>query len=142
MKINFELIRDLLLAIEARSTLHRTLPFFDKSELANEIRNSLDEPAPVLLEYQIELEKKYPNENLIYHLYYCINDNLVRLHRENGVALYIDDLTVQGHQYVALVRDVSYWSKIKRYVSDIGQPLTTQSVLLAGEHFLKSVLGL
>lgn len=142
MKINFELIRDLLLAIEAHSTPHRNLPFFDTSELANEIRNALDEPSPVLLDYQIDLDKKYPNENIIYHLNYCIEDNLVRTHLKNGIAIYVEDLTVQGHQYVALVRDTSFWTKIKRYISDIGQPLTTQSVLLAGDHFLKSVLGL
>ncbi|WP_276789736.1 DUF2513 domain-containing protein [Veillonella magna] len=142
MKINFELIRDLLLAIEAHSTPYRNLPFFDTSEKAAEIRNAIDEPCPVLLDYQIELEKNYPNENIIYHLRYCVEANLIRIKLSNGVVIYVDDLTVQGHQYVALVRKTSYWAKIKHYIADIGEPLTIQSILLAGDHLLKSALGL
>ena len=65
MKINFDLLRDLLLAVESESTLDKGVLFFDHSERAAKIRSSLGvQSIPPLPPYQKDLELHYSLEEI------------------------------------------------------------------------------
>ena len=69
MKINLDCVRDVMLCVEANTVLHQRCYFIDYAlNSAQEFVGDLS-PTP---DYQAELETKYHNEELLYHLKYCI----------------------------------------------------------------------
>lgn len=102
MKINLDCVRDVMLCVEANTGLHQRCYFIDYAlNSAQEFVGDLS-PTP---DYQAELEKKYHNEELLYHLKYCIESGLLSV--DGPVGLYqtwVCDLTPKGHDFLANIR--------------------------------------
>lgn len=144
MKINFDLLRDLLLAVESESTLDKGVLFFDHSERAAKIRSSLGvQSIPPLPPYQKDLELHYSLEEIFYHLDYCVEAKLLHPSIKNfSPNVYIPDLTVKGHEYINLIREKGHWNKIKSFLNELKIPLTVETLLTAGPQILNKILGL
>ncbi|WP_298705317.1 DUF2513 domain-containing protein [uncultured Veillonella sp.] len=143
MRINFELIRDLLLIIENESTTIHGVLFVDSSEMANAVREALgDTIHRDLPAYQKDLESKFTLDEIKYHLNYCIKAELIYDKDKNfSPDIYIPDLTVKGHEYINLIREKSHWEKLKEFLNKAKEPLTIEAITLAGERLLNSALG-
>lgn len=118
MKLNLDCVRDILLCVEENSTLYQPCVFIESSPLAlAEFRNS-DATVPT---YQTALGKKYSNEELIYHVKYCSTANLITEIRclDNDM-LCVDDLTPQGHEFIANIRSDTVWNKTKSAAIKLG----------------------
>ena len=143
MRINMDCVRDVLLCIEENTGLQQRCFFvsYAYSEVQEMIGEELIDPRP----YQLDLEKSYDNDELIYHLKYCAEAGLIVL-GENNLTYqnWISDLTPKGHEFLAEIRDEGNWKKIKQACSKIGAVSmdiileVSKSVLLAGfNSFLK-----
>nr|DAZ24105.1 MAG TPA: YjcQ protein [Caudoviricetes sp.] len=144
MRLNFDLIRELLLAIESNSTIDKGVRFIDLSEKAAATAAIFGEAFPPLLpKYQQDLQVQYSFEEIFYHLNYLIENELVypSISSESPNIL-IPDLTPKGHDYINLVREKNYWEKLKAFVSDIKQPITTDIILSLGKELIKQAIGL
>ncbi|MFJ5565239.1 DUF2513 domain-containing protein [Lysinibacillus xylanilyticus] len=97
MKLNHDLIRDLLLAIEEISNGHTN---FDIEYLAQEH----------LPQYGVE-EVEYHNRQLA-------QAGLIKVANKNSQ--YVIDLTWNGHQYIASIREQSVWNNTKKLVQPFG----------------------
>ena len=72
-------------------------------------------------EYQTVLEKQYDNEELLYHLKYCIESGLLVADAPSGLyQMWVYDLTPKGHEFLANIRNKNIWSKVKGLVSKAG----------------------
>lgn len=118
MKINLDCVRDVMLCVEANTGLHQRCYFIDYAlNSAQEFVGVLS-PTP---DYQAELETKYHNEELLYHLKYCIESGLLSV--DGPVGLYqtwVCDLTPKGHDFLANIRSKNGWNKVKSLVSKAG----------------------
>lgn len=118
MKINLDCVRDVMLCAEANTGLHQRCYFLDYSlNSAQEFIGDLaDTP-----DYQTELEKQYHNDELLYHLKYCVESGLLVV--DDPVGLYqtwVCDLTPKGHEFLANIRQQNIWSKVKTLASKVG----------------------
>lgn len=122
MKLNLDCIRDIMLCIEDNTDLRQCCCFIDTSlneamEFADEIEHPKD--------YQLKLLKKYSNNELIYHVHYCIKADLITVSDQSDVyMLIIEDLTPKGHDFLAHIRPKTAWEKF----IEIAEPLGALSV--------------
>lgn len=102
MKLNPDCIRDILLTVEENTSYGVSMRY---------------EPSKLKLE---RLEK-YSNEELFYHTKQCKDAYLI-----SGVSfcspatIYIDDLTPNGHRFLADVRGDTVWNKTKSIANKVG----------------------
>ena len=78
-------------------------------------------PLIPLPDYQINLLKSFDNDELIYHVNYCVESGL--LLTDSSFAPYqiiIKDLTPKGHDFLENIRDNKVWSGIKDVASKVG----------------------
>jgi len=118
MQINLDCVRDVMLCAENNTGLHQHCYFLDYHfiEQAEYLGNIEETPA-----YQAELEKRYDNEEIIYHLKYCIESGL--LVSGTPIDLYqiwIIDLTPKGHDFLANIRRQSVWANVKKLLTNSG----------------------
>ncbi|TKI65605.1 DUF2513 domain-containing protein [Lysinibacillus mangiferihumi] len=97
MKLNHDLIRDLLLAIEEISNGHAN--FY--------IETIAQEHLP-----------QYDFEEVEYHNMQLAQAGLIKVANKNSH--YVLDLTWDGHQYIASIREQSIWNKTKTVVQPFG----------------------
>lgn len=119
MKLNLDCVRGILLCVEANTGLRKRCFFIDSGLEKSEriIGNTPTPPA----EYQIELLKKYDNDELIYHVNYCIDAGLLLPGGQKGLyQLIIVDLTPKGHDFLENIRDNKVWAGIKGISEKIG----------------------
>jgi hypothetical protein len=127
LKRNIDCVRDLLLCVEANTDLRHVCGFvyYDYAAVQEQIGEELIEPKP----YQVELEKTYDNDDIIYTIKYCIEANLIK---SNSVTLQyftiIQDLTPAGHDFLANIRSKDNWDKVKKAAAKIGS--TSMEVLI------------
>ena len=118
MKINLDCVRDVMLCAEANTGLHQRCYFLDYAlNIAQEFVGDL----AATPDYQAELETKYHNEELLYHLKYCIESGLLVV--DGPVGLYqtwVCDLTPKGHDFLSNIRSKSIWNKVKTLASKVG----------------------
>ena len=115
MRINMDCIRDILLCVEENTGLQQRCFFisYDLAKVQELIGLPAIEPAP----YQIELEKLYANEDLIYHLKYCFDAGLIEA-QDNipNYQIWVADLTVKGHDLLPISGMISSGIRLKRSV--------------------------
>lgn len=119
MKLNPDCIRQLLLCIEANTGLRKPAFFIDSGLEKSEILIGNDPISPP--EYQTKLLKTFSNDELIYHINYCVQADL--LFTNGSLGLYqitITDLTPKGHSFLENIRDNKIWSGIKDIAAKIG----------------------
>lgn len=111
MRIDLDCARDVMLCVEENTGLHRSCYFLDYAlNAAAEFVGDIEETPS----YQAELEKKYANETLLYHLNYCIEAGLLTSSTPTGTYLtVISDLTPKGHEFLANIRNQNVWAKVR-----------------------------
>lgn len=143
MRLDMDCVRDALLCIEENTSVWKNCYFVD-SELAKAAVILCEEVA--IPDYQQELQKKYDNEKLIYHILYCIDANLARkTERKIEYSVGVADLTPDGHQFIANIRNNSNWQKTKELGGKVGAfSLSMVSKIAEGiaTAYLKQQLGL
>ncbi len=119
MKLNLDCVRGILLCVEDNTGLRNRCFFIDSGlEKSQLIIGSAPIPPA---EYQIELLKNYDNDELIYHLNYCIDAGLLSSGSPKGsYQLIIADLTPKGHDFLENIRDNKVWAGIKGVSEKIG----------------------
>lgn len=115
MRLNHDCLRDILLCVEEHTGLRKSCSFVDVGLSGT---SDFLGASYCLREYQILLQKKYENEQLIYHVRYCLDAALIK-GSNNGNVIQINDLTPEGHELLAKIRDPERWPKVKKAVSSI-----------------------
>lgn len=118
MKLNFDCIRDILLCIEEHTGLRKMCSFIDTG-----LDDRMEQIGKILLpqDYQKELLNVYSNEEIIYHLNYCIEAKLISEFNQSTLyQIIICDLTPDGHSFLNDIRDNKIWSGVKKVSSEIG----------------------
>lgn len=102
MKLNPDCVRTLLLSIEDETTYYNSWDY-----KSNNPPSSLN---------------RYSPEEIAYHARQCALSNLIEeLHvYGNCEHIQIKDLTPQGHEFLANIREHSVWSKTKSIASIVG----------------------
>lgn len=108
MKLNVDCVRDILLEIEQVCVVGRHACFrFDNSPLLPQCA-------------YIDMWKKYPADEIEYHLRQCdLAGLLFKCDRRIGITT-ICDLSPKGHEFIANIRKGSIWSKIKSVGRTLG----------------------
>lgn len=121
MKLDMDCVRDILLCVEDNTDL-RSFCIFVDTELSDKLARSGMETTEKR-KYQEDLLICYTNNELIYHVRYCVEAGLiVRVTRTSyGNQVYlISDLTPKGHEFLANIRSKDNWEKTKSIGAKIG----------------------
>lgn len=104
MKLNNDLIRDILLVVEDTTGYQKQLIIYRPYEGDNDL--------PFI--------KDYDTEELLYHIYQCSSSGLIELGTQTAEYLFIKDLSPKGHSYLENIRNDTTWNKTKSIASKIG----------------------
>lgn len=120
MHLNIDCIHDILLCIEESTGYRKPAVFLDTTYPRQIIEHLGDERLKVP-SYQLDLESKYSDDMLMYHIKYCVNARLL----ESGSAiseyqLIIQDLTPQGHEFLSNIRSQTILEKAKALAINLG----------------------
>ena len=121
MKLNPDCIRDILFAIEEKSTYFEgiTLP---------------DETPPGLA--------AYTTDEILYHVRQCDHSGLLLGYRPYlGGACSVKDLSPSGHSFLADVRTDSNWEKVKASAGKVGSVSLPILIKIAADFVMKAILG-
>ena len=125
MRLNYDCVRDIMLWAETITTPNRFAVYVDLDSLK---RNSYvylkESDKPVPNRPQQELLEKYSNDVLVYHINYCLKAHLLEGQLLGLVEYKIDDLTPEGHQFMANIRSDTVFNKTK----EIGKKLGVESL--------------
>lgn len=138
MKLNLDCIRQILLCVEENTGLRKSCFFIDSGleEAETIIGNS---PIPPQ-DYQTQLLKKYDNDELIYHVAYCVEAGLVSTNQPLGLyQTIITNLTPKGHDFLENVRDNKIWSGVKSIASKVGSR-SLESVIQISSNVLTELI--
>ncbi|SCJ79203.1 Uncharacterised protein [uncultured Flavonifractor sp.] len=117
MRLNFDCVRDVLICIEENTGLRKCC-FFVDTGLSYAAQWLGDETAPA--EYQQKLSKRYDNDTLIYHVHYCLDSGLaVKSNHGSPYQIVVSDLSPQGHEFLAKIRDETQWGAVKKGLSAV-----------------------
>lgn len=83
-------------------------------------------------EYQTALLKDFSNDELIYHINYCMEANLLSSDSPyNAYQIVIQDLTPKGHEFLENIRDNKIWSGVKDVAAKVGSKSLDSVSLIA-----------
>ena len=117
MRLNFDCVRDVLLCIEENTGLRKCC-FFVDAGFASAAKWVGNETSPE--EYQQQLSKRYDNDTLIYHVRYCLDAGLaVRADYGSKYQIFVSDLSPEGHEFLAKIRDETQWGAVKKGLSAV-----------------------
>lgn len=103
MKLNPDCIRDILLTVEDTTDSYRSLEYDSKGEKLPKLA-------------------KYDHNEILYHMNQCnLSGFLVGFQRyDTGDFVRIADLSPQGHEFLANIRQDNIWNNTKSIASQIG----------------------
>lgn len=80
-----------------------------------------------------ELLTKYDHNEILYHMYQCNMAELITGFQpfDGGDSVIIGDLTPNGHEFMANIRNDSVWNKTQRVASKIGSGSLRSMVQIA-----------
>ena len=119
MKLNPNCIRDILITVEQHSDFYHQTHY--KKEL----------PFSTL--------SRYSHEEILYHINQCKLSNLINdvHYYDAGNHIDIRDLTPEGHEFLANIRNNTVWKEIFSKVGEASLPIIIESAKqLALKHFL------
>lgn len=120
MKLDIDCVRDIMLWVEETTTPTRLAVYIDIDALEQQGDFLYPNPAcmPKPNEQQQKLLKKYSNEELIYHLNYCVKAELLALaNSSEKILIIVSDLTPKGHELIGNIRDPKNFSSTKHILS-------------------------
>ena len=119
MKLNLDCVRNILLCVEDNTGLRKPCFFIDSGLEKSRVIIAVD-PIPVPT-YQSELHKQFNNDELIYHINYCIKANLLSTNTpHDAYQIIITGLTPHGHEFLENIRDNKIWSGVKDIAAKVG----------------------
>lgn len=122
MKLNPDCTRDVLTAIE------------DVVDLQTRFQYSAGDNAPEIL-------KKYSPAEIAYHINQCracgFLDGCEIFNQ--GAMILVDDLTPEGHEFLANTRKIAVWEQAKEICADAGSDSLKNLASVAGQLILKSI---
>lgn len=119
MKLNLDCIRQILLCVEDNTGLRKCCFFIDSG--LEESQNIIGSDLIPLPDYQTKLLKDFSNDEVIYHVGYCVEAELLSTNTSLGLyQTVITDLTPKGHDFLENIRDNKVWSGIKSVASKVG----------------------
>lgn len=119
MKLNLDCVRDVILCIEEHTGPRTRCVFVDtfKAESMQQMGMPTMKPA----DYQINLMEKYDIDEIMYHIKYCSEaDLIVVVEGSSSYQQQIADLTPKGHDFLANVRDNKIWAGVKDVAGKVG----------------------
>lgn len=132
MRLSLDCVRDVLLCVEENTGLRNSCHFIDIDPSDSE-----KSPAglPTIPPYQLELQEKYSNEMIIYHILYCSKaDLLCNVHYITNDMIFIDDLTPSGHDFVANIRNEKNHTWLKEALAKVGSDSIPVAMQLIAKH--------
>ena len=129
MRLNLNCVRSVLLAVEENTGLHKPCYFVD-FELNEELFSIGGQIEPQA--FQDELHKLYENEELMYHVHYCVSAGLlVRMKGTPDYQVFISDLTPKGHSFIESIRDDKVWNHILKILAKAGSKTLEAAIQIA-----------
>ncbi len=123
MKLNLDCVRRILLCVENNTGVRKNCIFIDSG--LEEVELMIGNEPTIPFDYQTELLKEFSNDELIYHLNYCAEAELLSISSSPGqYTIIITDLTPKGHEFLANIRNDTFFNKVK----DIGKEIGTNSL--------------
>lgn len=119
MRLNPNCIRDLLLTVEEHSDFHHQTEYHKETPF--------------------ERLSHYSHEEIIYHIKQCDKSNLISdvHYYDGGNNIDILDLTPQGHEFLANIRNDSVWKKVVSKCAGASLPvMLTAAKDIAMKYFL------
>lgn len=119
MKLNLDCIRQILLCVEEHTGLRKACFFIDAGLEESEIMiGNSSIPFP---DYQAKLLQDFNNDELIYHINYCFDPDLISINGPLGTyQIFITGLTPKGHDFLENIRDNKVWSDVKDVATKVG----------------------
>lgn len=119
MKLNLDCIRQILLCVEENTGLREYCFFIDSGlEESETIIGNTPIPPP---DYQSNLLNEFDNDELIYHINYCAESELLSMASSLGLyQIIIADLTPKGHNFLENIRDNKVWAGVKSVALKVG----------------------
>lgn len=131
MKLNLDCVRDILLCVESNTGLRKGCSFVDFTLENSPIFHDEVTTPP---DYQLDLLKKYEIDELIYHINYCSDADLIITSDEFApYILLVMDLSPQGHEFIANIRNESVWEKVKSAFVKMGVASVPAAIEIASK---------
>lgn len=105
MKLNNDLIRDILLTIEEYTGYEKPVSFYKPYEAEENTH---------------PLIKDYSKEEFFYHLKQCEMSGLIKIMLETGEYTTVSYLTPLGHEFLENIRSNTVWNKTKSISKKLG----------------------
>jgi len=132
MRLDPDCVRDILLCVEENAGLNRMCCFRAHDDKTQEMLEFLGDSRPKILPYQVELEKTYSNEQVMYHLLYCYRANLILCADPfTQHEIVVHDLSPAGHNFLADIRENRNWAKVKHIAGKVGSTSISSLVSIA-----------
>lgn len=128
MRLNLDCIRDIMLWVEKTTTPTKFAVYKDTDMLKAAHEALYDTPFnPDTLKQ--ELNEKYDNQTIMYHLNYCIEAGLLKsTDNSRSIMITIQDLTPLGHEFTANIRNEGNYQSFKEKAIKAGV-ITFKSIL-------------
>lgn len=122
MKLNLDCVRDIMLWAESLTTPTKFALYLDTDMVERQkFIYMSDKNTPKPPSEQKILTDKYSNEELVYHLSYCINDGLLEpMDFPGSEYIAIKDLTPDGHEYLGNIRNEEIYNTTKEKAKRLG----------------------
>lgn len=134
MKLNLDCVRDILLCVESNTGLRKGCSFVDLTLENSPIFHDEVTTPP---DYQLDLLKKYEIDELIYHINYCSDADLIITSDEFApYILLVMDLTPQGHEFIANIRNDKNYAWLQNTLLKIGSDSIPIAMKLIANHIL------
>lgn len=121
MKLNLDCVRSILMCVEENTGLHRFCYFVDIG--FNQKLKDMDMNSVKIHQYQQALMEQYDNDELIYHVRYCLQAGLIENSQPPTMGTHVNvvtDLTPKGHEFLANTRTSVNWEKAKKIGGKVG----------------------
>lgn len=112
MKLDCDCVRDILLYVEENTDIEKDAIF---KNILNHCFHDPEKTYPCSV-----LAGKYGYEVVYYHLNYCLKAGLVEPFENYADIIYVSDLTPDGHEFLANIRDDTVWNNIKEVSAKVG----------------------
>ncbi len=121
MRLNLDCIRDILLCVETNTDLRTYCIFYDIGTMQAIKVCIEDDEEETIQEYQEILLKRYENDELFYHIRYCVEAGLLKeIPGQPTYRIIITDLTPKGHDFIENIRNDKIFDGIKSIASKVG----------------------
>lgn len=144
MKLNIDCIRDVMLWAEANSDLRHPAIYID-TVLSKSLAEAYEEVPPPIPPPQFELLTRYDNDEIVYHIKYCIRAGLLdEFASPDGYSIGVSDLTPSGHAFLESIRYPVVYEKVKKVLNMLGVKsleAAMQASSLVISNLIKSAIG-